>query len=108
MGLIGASQILLAGVHAVLAAAPEVIDPGDGWQYAAWVAVDLRLLFFLMFVSLLSSAGVCLILVRQRDVTRALATFIVAYAVSLALLITVFNVIAHYPVFQVQSFFPFP
>ena len=91
-----------------LASTPEVIDPSQGWQYAAWVAVDLRLLLFLMFISLLSSFGVCLILVRKRDLTRVLATFIVAYAVSLSGLLLVFNTIAHYPVFEIQSFFPFP
>ena len=29
-------------------------------------------------------------------------------AAALGSLIIVFNVIAHYPVFQIQSFFPFP
>ena len=91
-----------------LASTPEVIDPGEGWQYAAWVAVDLRLLFFLMFIALLAAFGMCLILVRKRDWAKVSATFIVAYIMSLALLITTFNAIAHYPVFQVQSFFPFP
>jgi hypothetical protein len=91
-----------------LASTPEVIDPSEGWHYAAWVAVDLRLLFFLMFISLLSSFGVCLILVRKRDLVRVLATFIVAYTISLSALLIVFNTIAHYPVFQLQSFFPFP
>lgn len=104
----GPWQPLQGSVRAILAATPEVIAPGDGWQYAAWVAVDLRLLFFLMFVALLGALGVCLILVRQRDVARLAATFIIAYTVSLGLLIMVFNLIAHYPVFQVQSFFPFP
>ena len=91
-----------------LASTPEVIDPSEGWQYAAWVAVDLRLLLFLMFIALLSSFGVCLILVRKRDLARVLATFIVAYTISLSALLLVFNSIAHYPVFQIQSFFPFP
>ena len=105
MALIGT---LSTGINALLAATPEVVHHGDGWQYAAWVAVDLRLLFFLVFISVLSAMGICLILVRQRDLLRLSATFVVAFTVSLALLITVFNVIAHYPVFQIQSFFPFP
>jgi len=91
-----------------LASTPEVIDPSEGWQYAAWVAVDLRLLFFLMFISLLASFGVCLILVRKRDLARVAATFIVAYTISLSTLLIIFNSIAHYPVFEIQSFFPFP
>lgn len=96
------------GLMTLLASTPEVVDPGEGWQYAAWVAVDLRLLLFLMFTSLLGAFGVCLILVRKRDLAVFTATFIVAYALSLGLLILTFNTIAHYPVFQVQSFFPFP
>ncbi|MDP6943053.1 MAG: hypothetical protein QF464_02795, partial [Myxococcota bacterium] len=78
----GAWQASWGGIRAVLASTPEVIEPGDGWQYAAWVAIDLRLLFFLMFVALLSALGVCLILVRQRDIAKLSATFIVAYTVS--------------------------
>ena len=92
----------------LLASTPEVVDPGEGWQYAAWVAVDLRLLLFLMFVALLASLGVCLIMVRKRNWLNIAAVFIVSYALSLTLLITTFNTIAHYPVFQIQSFFPFP
>ena len=92
----------------LLASTPEVVDPSEGWQYAAWVAVDLRLLLFLMFISLLSSFGVCLILVRKRDLVRVAATFIVAYTISLSALLIIFNSIAHYPVFEIQSFFPFP
>jgi hypothetical protein len=108
VGLSWSWHAMRSGVGRVLASTPQVIEPGDGWQYAAWVAVDLRLLLFLMFVALLGALGVCLILVRQRDLTRLLATFIVAYTAALGLLVVVFNVIAHYPVFQVQSFFPFP
>ena len=105
---VGLWQTMREGVEQLVSSAPQVIDPSDGWHYAAWIAVDLRLLFFLMFVALLSAVGVCLILVRDRDITRLLATFFLAYLAALSLLVMTFNLIAHYPVFQVQSFFPFP
>ncbi|MDP6945091.1 MAG: hypothetical protein QF464_13160 [Myxococcota bacterium] len=95
-------------IEPVIAATPELAATGDGWQYAAWIALDLRLLLFLMFISLLASFGVCLIMTTRRDWLRLAAMFLVSYVAILSLLITIFNVVAHYPVFKVESFFPFP
>ena len=94
--------------QSVLATTPELKSPGDGWQYAAWIALDLRLLFFLMFVSLLATSGVCLIVIKRRDWLQFTSLFIVSYALILSALIAVFNLVAHYPVFKVESLFPFP
>ncbi len=86
----------------------QVAKGGGGWQYAAWVALDLRLLLFLALISALGSIGVCIILVRRQRWVDMTAAFIVTFTVTLTLLIVVFNGIAHYPVFVVESFFPFP
>ena len=97
----------VASALAVAQATPEPADP-TAWLYAAWVAVDLRLLMFLALISVLTALGSTVLLVRRRDPILWTASFIVGFTISLGLLIAVFNTIAAYPVFVVQSFFPFP
>lgn len=80
----------------------------SGWHYAAWVSVDLRLLVFVILIAALAAAGVSAILVRGRHVRDHLAVFVLAFAGIFALALLVFNEIAHYPVFVVEAFFPFP
>lgn len=79
-----------------------------GWRYAAWVAVDLRLLLFLVLVSLLGATGVCILFVRRRHPLHLTAAFTLSFLVLLAALVAIFNTIAHYPVFVIERFFPFP
>ena len=81
---------------------------GGGWQDAAWVAVDLRLLLFLILIAALGSVGVCIIVIRQRRWLEFAAGFLVTFALLLTVLVVAFNGIAQYPVFVVESFFPFP
>lgn len=78
------------------------------WHYAAWVALDLRLLLFIGLISLLTAAGISALFARGRSHIEVAALFIVSFTVSLTLCVVVFNAIAHYPVFVVESFFPFP
>ena len=85
----------------------QVVE-GSGWRYAAWVALDLRLLLFLILISSLGAVGICIILVRRRRWLDLIAGYLVSFLSLLVLLIIVFNNIAHYPVFVVESFFPFP
>ncbi|MGM0574427.1 MAG: hypothetical protein ACQEXJ_01660 [Myxococcota bacterium] len=80
----------------------------DGWRYAAWVAVDLRLLLFLVLVSALGATGTCILFVRRRHPLHLAAAFIVSFVALFAALVLIFNGIAHYPVFVVERFFPFP
>lgn len=86
----------------------QLAEGGSGWQYAAWVALDLRLLLFLALISALGSLGVCIILVRRQRWVEMTAAFIVTFGLMLTVLVMLFNSIAHYPVFVVESFFPFP
>lgn len=77
----------------------------EGWLYAAWVAVDLRLLLFVVLISLLGATGTTLLFARRRDPLQTTATFLVAFTVLFAVLVLVFNTLASYPVFSIQSFF---
>ncbi len=88
-------------------AAPAPADP-TSYYYAAWVSVDMRLLMFLALISLLTALGSTVFFVRRQDPILWTASFIVAFTISLGLLVAIFNTIAAYPVFVVQSFFPFP
>lgn len=81
---------------------------GAQWRYAAWVAFDLRLLLFLILIAALGAMGIAAMFVRHDRLSEHLATFIVSFAVLFIVLVLVFNTIAHYPVFVVESFFPFP
>lgn len=78
------------------------------WHYAGWIAVDVRLLGFLALLAVLGSTGVCLIVVRRRNLLHTAAVFIVSFTLLFVALVTVFNTLAHYPVFVVEAFFPFP
>ena len=87
---------------------PRALRVAAGWHYGAWVAVDVRLLLFLALIALLSSVGFCLLFVRRASRTGNAAAFIVSFTAVFGLLVLIFNTVAHYPVFSVQSFFPFP
>ena len=93
---------------ALLASTLPTAETAPGWHYAAWVALDVRLLVMLALVSLLGACGCCVILVRRRDWLQLSACFIVSYVITLSCLVTVFNTLAQYPVFVVRSYFPFP
>ena len=81
---------------------------GTQWHYAAWVALDLRLLLFLVLIAALGGMGIAAMFVKHDRVTEHAATFLLAFVALLIVLIIIFNAIAHYPVFVIESFFPFP
>lgn len=90
------------------APAALLAEADHGWHYAAWVSVDVRLLVFVLLIAALSSAGISAIVVKSRHLRDYLAVFVLTFAVVFALVLLVFNEIAHYPVFVVEAFFPFP
>jgi len=84
------------------------VATGNGWQYAAWLSIDLRLLIFVLLISLLTAAGVTVLLVKRRRWTDYAAMFIVSFSAAMVLFLLIFNAIASYPVFVVESVFTFP
>ena len=79
-----------------------------GWRYGAWVAFDLRLLIFVVLVSVLGAIGITLLAAKRRHWVETTATFIVSFTGTFLLFVFVLNAIADYPVFAIRSFFPFP
>lgn len=92
----------MSGAVAALAAS------GMEWRYAAWVALDLRLLLFLVLISALGALAICAIVLRERRWAEIAAVFALGFLGLFVGLVLVFNAIANYPVFVVESFFPFP
>ena len=90
----------------LLAAAEPALD--HTWHYAGWVSVDLRLLLFLMMLSVVGSLGITAIVARDRSRAEIGATWLLFFVALLTLLVLLFNHIAAYPVFAVEAFFPFP
>ena len=80
----------------------------ESWRYAAWVALDVRLLLFVTVIAALGSAGVSAMVVKSGRRKDFGAVFVLAMVVMLPLTIFLFNEVAHHPVFVVEAFFPFP
>lgn len=85
-----------------------ILAESSGWHYAAWVAIDLRLLIFVVLIAALTAAGIAAMVVKTRSKRDFLAIFTIAFALTFAVALLVFNEIAHHPVFVVEAFFPFP
>ncbi len=93
--------------YRLLGAAPLSIL-GAPWHYAAWVALDVRLLCFLVLIATLGALGITAMFLRHDRLSEHVATFIVTFTALFIVLVVIFNAVAHYPVFVVERFFPFP
>ena len=77
-------------------------------HYAAWVAIDLRLLLFAALLSLLTAVALSAAIVRSGRIRELLAVGFLAFLAVFAVTILVLNEVAQQPVFVVEAFFPFP
>jgi hypothetical protein len=80
----------------------------DGWHYAAWVALDLRLVLFATLLAAFSAAGIAALLVKGAKLRDYLATWLLAFVALFAVTVFFMNEVARHPVFVVESFFEFP
>ena len=78
------------------------------WHYGAWVAIDLRLLIFVVLISILASVGITLLSAKRRNWVEYSALAIVSFTGTFVAFILILNSLADYPVFAIRSFFPFP
>ncbi len=76
--------------------------------YAGWIVLDLRLLVFILLISLFLTVSVLTLFVRGRRWHEYVSLSIALYAIAFTLILIVFNLIAKYPVFRVEALFPFP
>lgn len=78
------------------------------YHYAAWVVLDLRLLIFVLLIGLFLTSGLLAVLYRGRRWQDYVSMGTGVYILVLTTLIIVFNLVARYPIFRVESFFQFP
>lgn len=99
---------LFAGLSWVPLGLASGVTDSSSWHYAAWLAIDLRLLVVVAVIALLTAVGLCALFVRGRKMVDYAAAFIVSFTVAFALSLWLFNGVADYPVFAVKSLFAFP
>mgnify|MGYP006224182427 CR=1 FL=1 len=76
-------------------------------RYAGWFVLDLRLLVFVLLVGLLLTAGTLAIGFRKRQWAEIVSAGFSLFIMIVAGLIALLNGVLYYPVFRVESFFPF-
>jgi len=77
-------------------------------HYAAWVVFDLRLLVFVVLISVFLSLGIVALAFRGRRWHEYVTAYISVFIAVLLITILVFNAIASYPVFLIEEVFQFP
>ena len=76
--------------------------------YAGWFVVDVRLLGFVVLISVFLTLGVLALFFRGRRWHEYVSAFVSIFVLVLVVTVLVFNKIASYPVFLIEEMFPFP
>lgn len=76
--------------------------------YAGWIVFDLRLLIFVLLLSLFLTVSTITLFVRGKRWHEYATLFVALYTSAFVLILVVFNWIARYPVFRIEALFPFP
>lgn len=98
--------MLFSGLAVALFASTN--EPSEGWRYAGWIAIDVRLVLFVGAVSVLIAVGAAALWVRSGRWRELLAAFFLAFIASFIGLAAIFNSLASHPVVVVERLFPFP
>lgn len=77
-------------------------------HYAAWVVFDLRLLVFVILISLFLTLGIVALFFRGRRWHEYVTAFVSIFVLVLLICLLIFNRIANYPVFLIEDVFVFP
>jgi len=77
-------------------------------HYAAWVVCDLRLLIFVVLISLFLTLGVVALVFKGRRWHEYVTASVSIFLVVLIVTVVIFNGIAGYPVFLIEDVFRFP
>lgn len=80
----------------------------DNWHYAAWIAIDLRLVIFATLLAGLTSAGFSALLVRSARLRDYLSVWLLLFVALFAVTVFFMNEVARHPVFVVEALFNFP
>ena len=81
---------------------------GNPYAYAGWFVVDARLLGFILLFSLFLTVGTLAIFARDKTRKQLVSIGAGLYAVTVIVTVLLLNGILRYPVFRIESFFPFP
>lgn len=77
-------------------------------HYAAWVVFDLRLLIFVVLISLFLTLGIVALSFKGRRWHEYLTAFVSIFIFVLIVSVLIFNKVAGYPVFLIEDVFQFP
>jgi hypothetical protein len=77
-------------------------------QYAGWFVVDLRLLIFVVLISLFITLGIIALTLKGKRWYEYAIAFSSLFMVLLLVTILIFNHAADYPVLLIEEIFPFP
>jgi|GEM_PF-1263532 len=93
---------------ASLASAAPLIAESESWHYAAWIAIDFRLVLFATLLAGLSAAGIASLLVRSQRLRDYLSVWLLSFVALFIVTVFFMNEVAQHPVFVVEALFPFP
>lgn len=75
--------------------------------YAGWFVLDIRTLAFVLAFSLLMTLGTVGVLSPGKTRGELIQIGLGLYAVTVIVTVFFFNSVLNYPVFRIESFFPF-
>lgn len=84
------------------------MDEGNAYAYAGWIVLDARLLTFVLVISFLLTTGTLALFFRGKRWYDYVSAGFALYITLVTVLIIFLNWVIQYPVFRVESFFPFP
>lgn len=88
---------------------PTLVSCGsDDGRYAAWVSFDVGLLILCALLSALVSAALTALFSRTNDRRHLALSWLIGFVLTLISVVVIMNAVTHYPVFVVESVFPFP
>lgn len=88
--------------------AAPLLAADEGWHYAAWISIDVRLVLFATLLAALTAAGVSSLLVRSPRLRDYLSVWLLTFVALFAVTVFFMNEVAQHPVFVVEALFPFP
>lgn len=92
-----------------LLALPTLSSCGsDDGRYAAWVSFDVGLLILCALLSALVSAALTALFARTNDRRHLILSWLIGFLLALISVVVIMNAVTHYPVFVVETVFPFP
>ncbi len=90
-------------------AMPMLMSCGsDDGRYAAWISFDVGLLILCALLSALVSAALTALFSRTTDRRHLALSWLIGFVLTLISVVVIMNAVTHYPVFVVESVFPFP